>query len=61
MSNINFALVLSEMILAGRMSREHIAIFDWLMSNRVINGDRERAGAVIRSLENDFQVELIYF
>ena len=59
MSNINFALVLSEMILAGRMSREHIAIFDWLMS--VFNGDRERTGAVIQVLENDFQVELIYF
>lgn len=59
MSNINFALVLSEMILAGRMSREHIAIFDWLMG--AFNGDRQRAGAVIRSLENDFQVELIYF
>ena len=59
MSNINFALVLSEMILAGRMSREHIAIFDWLMS--VFNGDRERTGAVIKVLENEFQVELIYF
>jgi len=59
MSNINFAIVLSEMILAGRMSREHIAIFDWLMS--AFKGDRERTGAVIQVLENDFQVELIYF
>ena len=59
MSNINFALVLSEMILAGRMSREHIAIFNWLMG--AFKGDRERAGAVIQVLENDFQVELIYF
>ena len=60
MSNINFALVLSQMILAGRMSREHIAIFNWLMSNPVINGDRERTGAVIEVLEKEFQVELIY-
>ena len=60
MSNINFALVLSEMILAGRMSREHIAIFNWLMGNPVINGDRERTGAVIEVLEKEFQVELIY-
>jgi len=59
MSNINFALVLSEMILAGRMSREHIAVFAWLMS--AFKGDRERTGAVIQVLENDFQVELIYF
>jgi hypothetical protein len=59
MSNINFALVLSEMILAGRMSREHIAIFDWLMS--AFKGDRERSGAVIEVLEKEFQVELIYF
>ena len=59
MSNINSALVLSEMILAGRMSREHIAIFDWLMG--VFNGDRERTGAVIEVLEKEFQVELIYF
>ena len=61
MSNINFALVLSEMILAGRMSREHIAIFDWLMGSSVINGDRDRAGAIIRVLENDFEIEVIYF
>jgi len=47
------------MILAGRMSREHIAIFDWLMS--VFNGDRERTGAVIEVLEKEFQVEVIYF
>jgi len=59
MSNINFALVLSEMILAGRMSRERIAIFDWLMG--ALNGDRDRVGAIIRTLENEFQVELIYF
>ena len=59
MSNINFALVLSEMILAGRMSREHIAIFNWLMG--ALKGDRKRAGAVIEVLENEFQVEVIYF
>ena len=59
MSNINFALVLSEMILAGRMSREHIAIFNWLMG--AFKGDRERTGAVIEVLEKEFQVELIYF
>lgn len=41
------------------MSREHIAVFDWLMS--AFNGDRKRTGAVINSLENDFNVELIYF
>lgn len=59
MSNINFALVLSEMILAGRMSRQHIAIFDWLLG--ALKGDRERAGAIIRVLENDFEIEVIYF
>ena len=41
------------------MSRDHIAVFDWLMS--ALKGDRKRAGAVINSLENDFNVELIYF
>lgn len=61
MSNINFALVLSEMIMAGRMSRQRIAVFDWLMGNRVINGDRERAGAIMRTLEKEFQIELINF
>ena len=59
MSNINFALVLSEMILAGRMSRQHVALFDWLMG--ALEGDRKRAGAIIRTLENEFQVEVIYF
>jgi len=59
MSNINFALVLSEMILAGRMSREHIAVFAWLLG--AFKGDRERAGAVVEVLEKEFQVELIYF
>ena len=59
MSNINFALRIFQLIESGRMSREHIAIFDWLMS--AFNGDRERTGAVINSLENDFNVELIYF
>lgn len=59
MSNINIALRIFQLIESGRMSREHIAIFGWLMS--AFNGDRERAGAVINSLENDFNVELIYF
>ena len=59
MSNINFALRIFQLIESGRMSREHIAIFDWLMS--VFNGDRERTGAVIEVLEKEFQVELIYF
>jgi len=59
MSNINFALVLSEMILAGRMSREHIALFDWLMG--ALKGDRERACAIIRTLETEFSVDVIYF
>jgi len=41
------------------MSRQHIAVFAWLMS--AFNGDRKRAGAVIDALENEFKVELIYF
>ena len=59
MSNINIALLLSEMILAGRMSRQHVALFDWLMG--VLNGNRERAGSIIRTLETEFNVEVIYF
>lgn len=59
MSNINFALRIFQLIESGRMSRDHIAVFDWLMS--ALKGDRKRAGAVINSLENDFNVELIYF
>ena len=59
MSNINFALRIFQLIESGRMSRDHIAVFDWLMG--ALKGDRERAGAVINSLENDFNVELIYF
>jgi len=59
MSNINIALRISELIMAGKMSRQHIAIFDWLMG--ALKGDRERAGAVIEVLENEFQVEVIYF
>jgi|DEB0MinimDraft_6_1074348.scaffolds.fasta_scaffold58628_1 hypothetical protein len=59
MSNINFALRIFQLIESGRMSRDHIAVFDWLMS--AFNGDRERAGAVVEVLENDFNVALIYF
>jgi len=59
MSNINFALRIFQLIESGRMSRDHIAIFDWLMG--ALKGDRERAGAVIEVLENEFQVEVIYF
>jgi len=59
MSNINFALRIFQLIESGRMSRQHIAVFAWLMS--AFNGDRKRAGAVIDALENEFKVELIYF
>jgi len=59
MSNINFALRIFQLIESGRMSRDHIAVFDWLMS--AFNGNRERTGAVIEVLENEFQVEVIYF
>ena len=59
MSNINFALRIFQLIESGRMSRDHIAVFDWLMS--ALKGDRKRAGAVIEVLEKEFQVEVIYF
>ena len=57
MSNINIALVMIELIQAGKHSRTHVGVFSTLMDK--FDGDRERAGAVLRNIENDFDFPLI--
>ena len=57
MSNINIALVMIELIQAGKHDRTHVGVFSTLMNK--FNGDRERTGQVLRCIENDFDFHLI--
>ena len=57
MSNINIALVMVELIQAGKHSATHVGVFSTLMDR--FNGDRERTGQVLRCIENDLDFHLI--
>jgi len=59
MSNINIALVLSELILAGKHPQTHIAVFCTLMDK--LNEDRDRVVSIMDTMQNEFSLELIYF
>ena len=59
MSNINIALVLSELILAGKHPQTHIAVFCTLMDK--LKDDRERVSAIIDTMQNEFEIELELF
>ena len=54
MSNINIALWISELIIAGKMPSDEKAISKWLQG--VFDNDRIKS--VIHTLKNEFQVEL---
>jgi len=56
MSNINIALWISELIIAGKMPSDEKAVSEWLQG--VFADDRKRIKSVIHTLKNEFQVEL---
>ena len=59
MSNINIALVLSELILAGKHPQTHIAVFCTLMDK--LNDDRDRVVSIMDTMQNEFNLELKLF
>ena len=59
MSNINIALVLSELILAGKHPQTRLAVFCTLMDK--LKDDRERVSAIIDTMQNEFEIELELF
>lgn len=57
MSNINIALWISELIIAGKMPNNEKAVSEWLKG--VFDDDRKRIKSVIHTLKNEFQVQLV--
>ena len=56
MSNINIALILSEMIMAGKHPQTHLAVFCTLMDK--LKGDRARVVSIMDTIQNEFNLEL---
>ena len=59
MSNINIALILSEMIMAGKHPQTHLAVFCTLMDK--LKDDRERVASIMDTIETEFGLELELF